>query len=236
MTSICDIHCHILPGVDDGCSDLAETLQVLEAAREQGVHDLIATPHYYYNHERIETFLQRRDAAYDLLQPHIPESMRICTGAEVAYFGGISRCDNIEQLCLGKSRYVLLELPFSQWDGNVIRELYNLICIRGIIPVLAHIERYLPIQSRDLIQKVLALDVLVQMNAENFLGFFAAMQGRKLMRNNVVHLLGSDCHNTTDRSYCMGKAAQHLIKHGMTRRLRLAAELSQEIFEKALGE
>ena len=56
------------------------------------------------------------------------------------------------------------------------------------------------------------------------------------MRGNVVHLLGSDCHNTTDRSYCMGKAVKHLIKHGMTRRLRLAAELSQEIFEKAMGE
>lgn len=236
MISICDVHCHILPGMDDGCADLTETLHVLQTAREQGVYDLIATPHFYSNHERIETFLQRRDTAFASLSPHVPEDMRICLGAEVAYFSGISRYENIEQLCLGQSRLMLLELPFSPWDGNVVRELYNLICIRGITPVLAHIERYLSIQPRDILRKILALDVLVQMNAENLLHYIPAFHARRLLRSGIVQLLGSDCHNTTDRSFCLGKAAEHLKKYGMSRHLRYAANMSQEIFQKALGE
>lgn len=235
MISICDMHCHVLPGVDDGCADLAESLHVLQTASDQEVHNLIATPHFYSNRERIETFLQRRNVAYALLQPHIPSSMHICLGAEVAYFSGISRYENIEQLCLGKSRFMLLELPFTLWDGNVVRELYNLICIRGITPVLAHIERYLSIQPKEILQKILALDVLVQMNADNLLHFLPAFQARRLLRSGVVQLLGSDCHNATDRGFCLGKAATHLIKHGMTRQLRHAANLSYEIFQKACG-
>lgn len=235
MISICDVHCHILPEMDDGCADLPETLRVLQIANEQGVHELIATPHFYSNKERLGTFLDRRRRSYELLAPHIPSSMHVCLGAEVAYFSGISRYENIEQLCLGQSRFLLLELPFALWDSNVVRELYNLICIRGITPVLAHIERYLDIQPKDMVRKVLALDVLVQMNAENLLRFMPSFQARRLLRSGTVQLLGSDCHNTTDRGFCLGKAVEHLRKKGMHRQLHHAANISREIFQKACG-
>ena len=235
MIPICDVHCHILPEMDDGCADLAETLRVLQIANEQGVHELIATPHFYSNKERIETFLERRKQSYESLAPNIPSSMRVCLGAEVAYFSGISRYENIEQLCLGQSRFLLLELPFAPWDSNVVRELYNLICIRGITPVLAHIERYLPIQPKDMMRKVLALDVLVQMNAENLLRFIPSFQARRLLRSGTVQLLGSDCHNTTDRGFCLGKAVGRLRKQGMHRQLHRVANISRDIFQKACG-
>lgn len=233
MISICDIHSHILPGVDDGCADVEETLRVLQSAREQGVYDLIATPHFYPDREELSAFLQRRNSAFELLKPQLPGNMRLCLGAEVAYFDGISRCDELSRLCLGNSRFLLLELPFSPWNSSLVRQLQNLAYIQGITPILAHIERYFAYQSKGAIEQVLELGLPVQMNAEHFLRFRSAYGARRLLRNGTVQLLASDCHNSTLRSYNLGKAVEHLKKHNMHEQLRRAAALSQEIFEKA---
>lgn len=236
MVHICDIHSHILPGVDDGCKDVAETLQVLQSAREQGVNDIIATPHFYSYRENADAFLRRRNAAFELLKLQLPADMRICLGAEVAYFNDISRSEDLTRLCLGNSRYLLLELPFTPWNSNLFRELQNLAYIRGVIPVLAHIERYIGIQSKQALRQVLELGLPVQMNAEHLLRFRCAFQARRLLKNGTVQLLGSDCHNSTVRSYNLGKAVEHLQKHRMSRQLNDAAAFSREIFERAYGQ
>lgn len=236
MISLCDIHCHILPGVDDGCADVAETLQVLQTAREQGVRDLIATPHYYVQRESVDAFLRRRADAYASVLPQLPANMRICLGAEVAYFNGIHQCAELEQLCLGNSRFLLLELPYAPWDSNVLRVLQNLICIRGFTPILAHVERYWHLQSKQMLREILSLDVLVQMNGVCLLRFPDVFLARRLLKKGMVQLLGSDCHNTTDRSYCLGKAAAYMQRRGMSEQLRRAANLSAEIFDQAYTE
>lgn len=233
MISICDVHSHILPGVDDGCADLAQTLQVLQTAHEQGVRDLIATPHFYKDKETADSFLQRRKAAYEELEPHIPPDMRICLGAEVAYFNGISQYHGLEQLCFGKSRYLLLELPFTPWDSNLHREIQNLVCIRGIIPVLAHIERYISLQSGRAIERIMESDALAQMNAEHLLRLFGGFRGRRMIKRGMVQLLGSDCHNNDTRPFNLGKAMDSLIKYNMNTQIRDLTDLSQEIFQTA---
>ena len=67
-------------------------------------------------------------------------------GAEVAFFPGISHADGIEQLCLAGTNTMLLEMPFAQWKENELREVIYLMD-RGIHPLLAHIERFLPFQK-----------------------------------------------------------------------------------------
>lgn len=233
MAAICDIHNHILPGMDDGCSCVEESLAVLTAAAEQGVHHLVATPHYYAQ-ESIEDFLCRRQEAESQLRACLPEDMHLCVGAEVAWFNGISRCERLEALCIGKSRFLLLELPFAPWDSNLFRELRNLSHIRGVIPIVAHLERYLPLQTKDAVKKLLGNDVLVQMNAEYFQRFVTALDARRLFAKGWVQLLGTDCHNMTTRPFNLGQAMKKMKTLGLEKQLTQAAALSMEIFEAAM--
>ena len=231
MAGICDLHNHILPGMDDGCATVEESLAVLTEAARQGVYHIIATPHYYPE-ESLKTFLQRREASENLLRARLPEDFRLCVGAEVAWFDGISGCDNLDALCFGNSRYLLLELPFAPWTSNMFREIRNLNHIRGIVPIIAHLERYLSLQNRKSVEQLLSNDVLVQMNAEYLLNFKTSIVARGLLKRGVVQLLGTDCHNLTSRPFNLGLA---LKKRGFTKEFTQAARLSMEIFLAAEG-
>lgn len=237
MYNICDLHGHFLPGMDDGCKTVEESVQVLQSSYEQGISRVFATPHYYPV-ETVEAFLARRQAAYGRLMEHIAvcnEPMpEICLGAEVAYRIGISREEKLDELCLGKSRYLLLELPFRRWDSNVVRDVQIMCSSRGITPVLAHIERYLDFQTRDSLNSMLELDVLVQMNTGDFLRFGSRRAAAKLLRKGTAHLLGSDCHNMTTRPPNMGPALEYLKKHGMKDILQNVGNLSMQIFDEAI--
>lgn len=234
---ICDMHGHFLPGMDDGCKTPEESVQVLKSSYEQGVRRMFATPHYYPV-EPVEAFLARRQVSEELLRQRMAQEAeplpRLCMGAEVAFRPGLSSEEALEQLCLGRSRYLLLEMPFAPWGSDVIREVGNLCRTRGIIPIVAHIERYLPMQSRQTVNKLLEQDVLVQMNADELLRFGSRRQARKLLQSGVVQLLGTDCHNMTTRAPNLGPAAEYLRKRSMDGVLRGIEQRSNEIFSGAV--
>lgn len=118
-SDICDLHSHILPGMDDGCKTVGESMQVLRDSWEQGITAMFATPHYYPV-ESVDAFLTRRRNAWQKLSEHMQQSSeqmpKICLGAEVAYRPGLCYEEDLRALCLGNSRYLLLELPFSRWN------------------------------------------------------------------------------------------------------------------------
>lgn len=235
---ICDMHCHLLPGMDDGCKTAEESIQVLRTSYEQGVRQMFATPHYYPV-ESIDTFLARREAAMGRLSQRMEQEEQplpqICLGAEVAYRPGLGYEEELDKLCLGSSRYLLLEMPFTRWSEEVVRSVRNICNIRGITPILAHIERYLSMQSRDTLMRVLEQEVLVQMNAENLLQFSKRGKARKLLESGTVQLLGTDCHNLTSRKPNLGPGVEYLEKKGLTHIVRDIADLSQSIFREATG-
>lgn len=235
---ICDMHCHLLPGMDDGCKTAAESVQVLRTSYEQGVRQMFATPHYYPV-EPVSTFLERRSAAMERLMQQVEQETQplpqICLGAEVAYRPGLGYEEELDKLCMGSSRYLLLEMPFTRWSEEVVRSVRNICNTRGITPILAHIERYLSMQSRDTLMRVLEQDVLVQMNTENLLQFSKRGKARKMLESGMVQLLGTDCHNLTSRKPNLGPGVEYLEKKGMTRIVRDIASLSQSIFREATG-
>lgn len=236
--AICDLHGHFLPGMDDGCKTVEEAIQVLGSSYAQGVRQMLATPHYYPI-EPIAAFLERREAAMQALSRQIEAEAQplpqICLGAEVAYRPGLGYEEELDKLCLGSSRYLLLEMPFERWGDEVVRSVRNICSTKGITPIIAHIERYLSMQSRDTLMGVLEQDVLVQMNAEHLLQFRSRRQGRKLLESGTVQLLGSDCHNMTTRQPNIGPAVAYLEKKGMDRVVRSIAQLSQSVFQEAAG-
>jgi len=238
MERICDLHGHFLPGMDDGCKTPEEAVQVLQTSYRQGIRRVFATPHYYPV-EPVMEFLKRREEAVCRLEAYIRQQEirdlpRICLGAEVAYRPGLGHEENLEKLCLGRSRYLLLEMPFSRWGKAEEREVRNLCVTGGVTPVLAHIERYYDYQDKHVLMDILEQDVLVQMNAEPLLSMSTRRNAMKLLKNGIVQLLGTDCHNMHDRAPNMDRALAFLQKKRMDEVLFRIARFSDEVFREAV--
>lgn len=213
MIPMIDFHSHILPGIDDGSKDLAESLAMVQMLADQGVDVAVATPHFYANHESVERFLARRQAAWQLLTEHLPEgSPRILPGAEVRYYEGISRLSELKSLRIQGSKLLLLEMSMSRWTEYTVRELEELSRARDITVVMAHIERYLNYQDPAVLDRLLERGILMQINASFLNGFTTRRKALKLLADRTVHLIGSDCHNLTDRPPALHKAYQVIRK------------------------
>ena len=105
----------MLPGIDDGSKNVEMSLDMIRRSAEQGVEGIIFTPHFYADMNSPETFLNRRARALEALESNLDKLPKVpiyTVGAEVHYFRGISRIQDLESLCIGKSDYILIEMPF----------------------------------------------------------------------------------------------------------------------------
>ena len=239
MWDFCDMHAHILPGMDDGCKTPEESVQVLALCYQQGIRYMFATPHYYPV-ESVESFLSRRQAAWEWLEEYlikekITDIPQICLGAEVAYRAGLSREEDLAKLCLGKSDYLLLELPLRAWSSEDVRQVKSISLTQGITPVLAHYERYKSLQTAQRYEEMANLDALIQMNAERLTAFSTRGSACRKIRAGRVHLLGSDCHNMEQRKPNLAQAIAYLKHRGLQNELNEIANLSIKIFRLAQG-
>ena len=107
-----DIHCHILPGVDDGAENLTQSQLLLDLQRQSGVDCLYLTPHFYPDEEKLDAFLSKRQKAWDDLSADFDslDKLQLRLGAEVGYCRELLSLD-LQKLTLGESNYLLLELP-----------------------------------------------------------------------------------------------------------------------------
>ena len=197
---VIDFHSHVLPGIDDGSKDREMTGHMLRKAARQGVQVVAATPHFYGDRDTIERFLKRREAALEKALPLAEEvGIELLAGAEVAYFDNMSQAEGIEDLTLGASGILLVEMPFRAWSRREIQELDRLL-LEGYQLMLAHLERYLGFQKdKGILEAIYERPILVQLNAESLLGFWNGQKAVKLFKEGRAHLLGSDCHNLTSR-------------------------------------
>lgn len=207
-----DFHSHILPGMDDGCKTVEESLLALKMMAQQGIKRVAATPHFYaaYSGESPEEFLVRRSNAEKTLRERIKDEEglpEIFCGAEVKYFRGMSNVEDLAKLTYEGTNLLLVEMPFSKWSDKEIKEVLSLEDALGVTPVLAHIERYFSIQKNlDWIYDFKEAGILMQMNAEYILGAFSSRKAIKLIKQRAVEFLGSDTHNLTDRKPNLGPA------------------------------
>lgn len=202
-----DWHSHLLPEMDDGSHSVAESMAMMQAQTEQGVTTVIATPHFYANDESVDSFLKRRTRAAELLREQLPEGMpSVRLGAEVRYYPGISRMEGLRSLCIEDSNLLLLEMPMIPWTESMVRELIGMSGRDGICLLMAHIDRYLSLQSREVWSRLLDNGVLMQTNASFFASLTTRRKALSLLKEGYIHLLGSDCHNMTSRPPHIGKA------------------------------
>lgn len=214
MVAATDFHTHILPGIDDGSSCVEESLAMLRMEAEQGIGRVLATPHFYPRYETPDSFLTKREQAQKVLreamvgQPDLPE---LEVGAEVYYFRGISEMDCLKDLAIVGTDYILIEMPMAPWQDTFFRELIQIRERRGLIPVIAHIDRYItPLRTFGIPRKLEELPVLVQANASFFLKGSTSSMAMKMLRSDQIHLLGSDCHNLDSRKPNLGEARSRI--------------------------
>ena len=202
-----DSHTHILPQMDDGSQSPEDTLVMLEQMYAQGVSTVFATPHFHASRENPAEFLARREKSLSqLISPTgpIPE---IIPGAEVTYFAGISTCKDMIPLRLGDTKLILIEMPFGSWSDRIVNEICDIPHRLGLIPVLAHINRYrgkkqFP-KHKDALRKA---GVLFQCNCDALTAWTKRRWIMKQFREGNIHFFGSDCHNLTDRKPNLGEA------------------------------
>lgn len=208
-----DFHSHILPKMDDGSRSTEESVAMLNALSEQGVTKVIATPHFYANDESVSSFVSRRQNSYSKLAEALTDAMpEILLGAEVRYYGGIGHLDGLDSLCVQGSRLLLLEMPENRWTEYTVREICDIRSERNVIPVLAHIERYIGYQKPETFYRLLENGVMMQINASFLNGTFSKRKALSLLKKSQVHFIGSDCHNMSDRAPNIEKAVNIIRK------------------------
>lgn len=216
--SIVDFHSHILPGIDDGSASLKESITMLQMEKAQGIKGVVATPHFYPQNDTPEHFLNRRTQAENVLRSmmqgraDLPE---LIVGAEVCYFSGISNSDTITELTIGKNSYILMEMGVPPWTDRMYREMEEIYNRHDVVPIIAHVDRYIsPLQTHGIPKRLAELPVLVQANASFFLRRSTRAMALRMLRNEQIHLIGSDCHNLTTRPPNLGDALD-VIKHNL---------------------
>ena len=210
---VIDFHSHVLPGIDDGSKDVETSLAMLRVMREQNVDICVATPHFYGDRQQLSAFLAQRSMARERLSQHLESGMpQIVLGAEVAFFMALPELDGLESLCIDGTRTLLLEMPFAQWTNLELDVLTRLCLDRDYQVILAHMERYLPLQrNKDIWEHMMLLPVTVQLNAECLLSPWGRGKYLDMFRAGRAHLLGSDCHNLKSRAPNLG-AGRRIIE------------------------
>ena len=231
-----DIHTHILPNMDDGSRSVEMSLQMLKGEVSQGVRGIVFTPHFYADGDDPQNFLERRNNAVEQLKPVIGSVNNcppILLGAEVHFYQGMSRSEDLNKLTIGNTRYLLVEMPFRTWHGSIIKEVKDIGHNLQLQVVIAHIERYLD-QDKKLVKELIYdSDVLIQSNAESFIERRTRRKVLKLFKEGSIHFLGSDCHNMNDRMPNLKEAEQIILKARLEDMLDKTERRSIDLFRMA---
>jgi len=211
-----DFHSHIIPKVDDGSGSTNQSIRMLKMLKANNVETVIATPHFYLKDNTIEEFLARIDYAYNKLVKNISEEdelPNILRGAEVLLTSEIADLEGLEKLCIEGTRYILIEMPYSYWSDWVYQSIDKIIVERNLIPIIAHVERYTPIiDDPNKMLRLLSFGVIAQINAPSIVEHKLRKLSLKLIENNMVHVIGSDAHNDTERAPNILKAYEIIEK------------------------
>lgn len=215
---IIDIHCHLLPGVDDGAENGQMTLRMLRKAYADGVRRIIVTPHYRKG--MFETPSKKIAERYELVRSKAlqtgADGIKIYLGCEYHW-----HTDMVEELKAGRrptlagSRYVLVEFSASDSYFLIRRALQELLAA-GYIPIVAHVERCMAFSDDvDNVEDIARLGARVQLNADSLLGKCGYRSKRfckELMSRELVDYIASDSHDIKSRPSRMKECCSYVKK------------------------
>ncbi|MEI8189214.1 MAG: CpsB/CapC family capsule biosynthesis tyrosine phosphatase [candidate division NC10 bacterium] len=200
-----DLHCHILPGIDDGSRSWDESVEMARIAAADGITDIGATPHItpglYDNTTAsisalVSEVANRLATAGIPIRPHVGADVRV----EPNLVNGVET-DTIPVLG-DRIRYLVAELPSQMMPPN-IRELIYALQLRQIIPIITHPERHASMQQDPgLLRQLVEAGALAQVTAGSLTGEFGPVARRvanKMLKRNLIHLIATDAHGAAKR-------------------------------------
>ncbi|MFJ9383238.1 tyrosine-protein phosphatase [Peribacillus sp. NPDC101481] len=213
-----DIHCHILPGVDDGSADMKESLNMARKAVEAGITHIFATPHHlnekYVNvKSNIIDRVGRLNESFQL--ENIP--LTIHFGQEVRIHRDIfTSLEKEEILTLDDNgTYLLLELPSGRVPTYTQEVIYELL-LKGITPIIVHPERNKElIENHKLLFELVQEGAITQITSGSIIGNFGkSIQSfsKKIIEHNLAHFIATDAHNIGSRGFTLQQAYETITK------------------------
>lgn len=212
-----DIHCHILPGVDDGADTIEDALDMAQMASESGVKEIIATPHtcvpvFLPNYKSISLLDGFKRLSDEIKNAKIP--LEIYTGAEILCTKDMPKL--LEQgklLTLASSNYILVEFYFDA-DPEYIDSMLDIVQSYGLVPVIAHPERYYAVQDHPyMVEEWNDKGYVIQLNKGSVSGWFGhrtQRAARWMLSNGFVHVIASDAHDIDKRTPTMKRVREYL--------------------------
>lgn len=238
MQQFVDIHCHILPGVDDGAGNEEMTRSMLKMAWNDGIRIMVATPHYHPRKVKVSfSEIYKRFKKTREIAKSIDDGFEICLGMEV-----YTTVDSIRQiqegliLPLNGSGYSLWEFdPLVSWEQ--MERMLSEIRMQGTHPVLAHVERYgCMLQEPDRVEELRERGIVIQMNASSVTGDngrHVRKFAKELLKYEMVDVIGTDAHSDRRRSPVMSKCYTHIAKkYGREYAERVCCENARRLIKK----
>ncbi|WLR52990.1 tyrosine protein phosphatase [Bacillus tianshenii] len=213
-----DLHCHILPTVDDGAGSIQDSLTMAKQAEEEGIHTIVATPHHkngkYENDKAsILTDVEALNAVFKKEQVDI----KVLPGQEVRVYGDLLKDYQLGHILTmnDTGKYLFIEFPSAQVPRITDNLLYSL-QLEGVIPVIVHPERNQKIiEKPNILYEIVKQGALTQITTSSLTGVF----GKKiqkfsydLIEANLTHFIASDAHNTTTRPFNVQNALTTIEK------------------------
>lgn len=195
-----DIHSHILNNIDDGSKSTAESINMLKGLYENGVTDVILTPHYVMD-SFYQNSIETKEKLFNKLKEEIKKNnipINIYLGNEIYIDKDIKDKINKEALPLNNSNYILLEFPMNGIYNNSYGIISGLM-ERGYKVILAHPERYLTVKEDiKVLDEYKEMGVLFQSNIGSYFGDYgktAKKTFKKLLKMKYISFIGTDSHS-----------------------------------------
>lgn len=229
---IYDMHCHLLPRVDDGSEDMEQTKEMLRMADLEGIDIIVATPHFHCGGS--EPDAEKLKEKYHFVRnawKEYGEGKELLLGSELFFSDGLT--DALQEgraLTLHGTRYILVEFPTYVDFPYLLRAVQSL-RYAGYRPIVAHVERFGQVTKPIQFQELRDAGAHLQVNVSTVLG----QHGRrvrhrmiKLLKSGLIEFVGSDAHDTKERRPVMRECRQYLNK-------KLGAAQTRQILEKNPG-
>lgn len=219
-----DLHSHFLPGLDDGPPSFGVVMQMLQIAHDRGTRALVATPHMFlppYNNNDVaavsDSFAETTRELWR--RSHLPEFSFL---RELSFYLGsenylspefLEALETRSVLPLHGSRYLLLEFP-AYLSFQMLAAAVDRIAVAGLVPVLAHVERYTPfLDQPDRLAELVRRGCVAQLNGSSLLGSARRSRRRSalsFLRNGLVQVIASDAHESRVRTPDLGSVRDAL--------------------------
>lgn len=215
VNRLIDMHCHILPGIDDGAADEKESLKMFKLAAAAGIREIIATPHFHYRRGNAKPELVKTLVLHmqELLEDaKIP--IRLYAGNELYYSHSLLEVVKAgDALTMADSDYVLLEFSPEAERRKIQNAVYQFLC-EGYNPIIAHVERYRAfLKHPDFAAEISRMGAYLQVNADSIsgnAGWRLQHFSKTLVKKDYVTFLATDAHDAKKRTPQFGKSISWL--------------------------